>query len=254
MDIVTSRADYFSRVSRGKIPGAQTLTLAGYNPDLDAGTLPETLWAEGGSYAWQTAAESLELVSDSASDTAAGTGARTVIVVGLSLLGAALVEAVTMNGLTPVPLSNQMYRVNSAMVDTAGSSGTNVGSLTLRVAGGGAVRRRILPDVGRAEALVYTVPAGRTLVLMETLGGVLRGNGATGLVEVKTRVRLPGKAWQDRLAYSVPAAGGNTFFSIRTGSAIPEMSDIETRATSTDGFSNIGMRATMTFLSFDNTM
>lgn len=61
----------------GQVPGYRRITALGNNPDVDTG-IHEDIWTGGGLYPWMTAATSLEIVSDSANDTAAGTGARTV--------------------------------------------------------------------------------------------------------------------------------------------------------------------------------
>ena len=73
--------------------------------------------------------------SSSASDAAAGIGARTVAITWYSSTGAGpFVETVTMNGVTPVPLVSTTGRFyDSIEVVTAGSSGVNVGTITLHV-------------------------------------------------------------------------------------------------------------------------
>ena len=146
----------------------QKVEIWGRNPDCDSGSLPETLWNPGGLYVWQTAAESLELVSNSAADAAAGTGARTVMVTGLDSTYAHIQETVTMDGVTPVALVNSYLRVNSTIVVTAGSDGRNAGTITLRVPGPGATRDSIsligTTGLSIGQTGRYTVPAGQILI------------------------------------------------------------------------------------------
>lgn len=74
--------DFLIAVGLGQVPGYRRITALGNNPDVDTAG-PEDVWSGGGLYPWMTTATALEIVSDSASDTSAGTGARTVLVNGL---------------------------------------------------------------------------------------------------------------------------------------------------------------------------
>jgi hypothetical protein len=77
--------DFLQAVGLGQVPGYRRVTAIGNNPDLDTATLPEDIWSGGGQYPWMTGATALEVVSDSANDAAAGTGARTVTINGLDI-------------------------------------------------------------------------------------------------------------------------------------------------------------------------
>lgn len=91
-----------------------------------------------------------EIVSTSANDTAAGTGARTVQVCYLDAAGAMQVSTFTLNGVTPVNVGTAMHAVQWMEVFTVGSNITSIGTLTLRdvatpttiyeqITGGGAI-------------------------------------------------------------------------------------------------------------------
>jgi hypothetical protein len=77
-------------------------------------------------------ANELQVVSTSAADTAAGTGARTL---GFKYLDDSLVEqsgSVTMNGLTPVDIIGtyaDVYIITDVWTATAGSLGLNAGDI-----------------------------------------------------------------------------------------------------------------------------
>lgn len=78
-----------------------------------------------------TAASTLSIVSSSNTDRPASTGAYTLLVNGLDSSNNFLEETVVLNGTTPVLTVNEFTRVNFAKVATTGSSGTNVGNITI---------------------------------------------------------------------------------------------------------------------------
>lgn len=149
----------------------------GNNPDIDTGTVPEDIWTGGGLYPWITTAAPLEIVSNSADDTAAGTGARTVLVIGLNASYAEIQELVTLNGTTPVPLVNQFFRIFTAAHATAGSSGINAGTINIRDVTGGTVRAIIPAGYGITRQSQYTVPAGYTLQVVSLFFSINRPSG-----------------------------------------------------------------------------
>lgn len=76
-----------------------------------------------------TAAGALKISSGSTDDTAAGTGARTVLVRGLDADWNIVEDIVTLNGRTAVALTNVVLHPFLIMVLTAGSGGGNAGIL-----------------------------------------------------------------------------------------------------------------------------
>lgn len=155
--------DYYAAVGANIVPGTTPVFTFGNNPDIDAG--PEDIWGGDGLYPWLTGATALEMVSDSAADAAAGTGARTVTINALDINFAEVTLTVTLNGVTPVALASNVYRINAVTVATAGSGGVNTGTLTLRNTGAGTTRATVPAGVGRSRGSYYTVPAGKTLML-----------------------------------------------------------------------------------------
>lgn len=157
-------ADFYAQVAQGQIAGVTTWNALGHNPDVDTGT-PEDIWEAGGIYPWMTGATSLEIVSSSALDTAAGTGARTFAVSALDVAFAEVTFVVTLNGITPVAFPQQIYRINRVVIASAGSGGVNAGAITIRDAGGGTVRTLIPAGFGISRSSAYTVPAGKSLYI-----------------------------------------------------------------------------------------
>lgn len=154
---------------------------------------PEDLWWGKGDYPFPAAAGSVAAVSNNAADDAAGTGARTIRLVGLDADGNYLEQDITMGGVTPAA---QMLAVNRAYVATAGSTGTNVGVITITL--GGATVAIIDAAHGQTQQAVYVVPA-------DWVGGAeinyirisLVRSVATSL-SFSLDVREPGGAWRRR--------------------------------------------------------
>lgn len=170
--------EFYDSVGLGLVSGASRVAALGNNPDVDTAAA-EDVWSGGGTYPWMTGATSLEVVSDSANDTGAGTGARTVLVNGLDANYATVAQTVTLDGLTPVALPTQLYRINSALIMSAGSGKVNAGTLTVRNAGGGTTRAVIPVGYGITRQAVYTVPAGKTLAINSQMFCINRTGGVS---------------------------------------------------------------------------
>lgn len=167
---------YSYAASIGAVPGASRVAMLGNNPAIDTATQPEDVWsgAELGVLNGidhrliprpTTAAVSMEVVSSSANDAAAGSGARTVTIGYLDAAYAAQSVTLTLNGLTPVALPVPVMRVNSLRVATSGTfGGSNAGNISVRFAGGlGATYAYLRIGNGLSRTSLYTVPAGQTL-------------------------------------------------------------------------------------------
>jgi hypothetical protein len=96
-------------------------------------------------YTEQTSNAQRSIVSSSANDTAAGTGAQTVTLtyyaISAGVVTGPFTEVVTLNGTTPVnTVATNICFYENVKVSTVGSTGSNVGTLTLKAAtaGGGA--------------------------------------------------------------------------------------------------------------------
>jgi hypothetical protein len=168
------------------VPNLRRVTALGFNPDIDVATIPEDVWPGGGLYPWLTVATSLEIVSTSVADAAAGTGARTFQVGCLDAAYVETTEIVTLNGVTAVPLTKQCLRINSLVLLTAGTGKTNAGDVSVRDAGGGTVRSIAPAGYGLSRQAIYTVPAGYTLQIISIYIAGLAATGATTNFDVST--------------------------------------------------------------------
>lgn len=184
--------DYLYDLGFGLRPGFRRIVALGHNPSIDTTSTPEDIWTGGGIYPWMIAATSLEALSASADDAAAGTGARTIIVNGLDINYAEISEVVTMNGVTPVPLVTQFFRINGVFTTTCGSGQVNAGDITLRDSGGGTTRAIMPLGKGILRQSIYTVPAGHFLQVTDHLYVINRSGGVSRYATVST--------WQRSLA------------------------------------------------------
>lgn len=200
--------DFYTAVGLGMMsPDIRRVTALGNNPDVDTGSVPEDIWSGGGLYPFMTAATSLELVSSSASDASAGTGARTILVSGLDINYVEQSDTVTLNGTTAVDLPRQYFRINQIMVLTAGSTESNVGTITLRDDGGGTTRGLIMPANGISRQAVYTVPANHTLSVHSLFASLNRSNAIAKDITIAFSFRSFAGVRRQTLEFSISNNG-----------------------------------------------
>jgi len=167
--------DFLLEVGKGNKLGHSFSAVIMKNPSCSSTVLSD-VWGGSGNMILPSAAESWEIVSSSVNDTAAGSGARTVLISSLDDdYGVQTPQVVTLDGQTPVALTGTHFRphplsaTSTIFVLTAGSKETNEGLITLRVSGAGATRSVILADSGASDAgsisedSQIAVPAGVTL-------------------------------------------------------------------------------------------
>jgi hypothetical protein len=126
-----------------------------------------------GDYQMPTTAQALEIVSTSASDTSAGSGARSVTVQGLDGSFNELTQDVVLNGTTAVAITTDMTRINRAYVKESGTyasitAGSHAGDITIRESGGGASWALLSATDyprGQSELGAYSVAAGKNAML-----------------------------------------------------------------------------------------
>lgn len=155
---------YVQSVAKGFIPSARDFFKLGYNAAI-AATL-EDVWELGGTIPIPATAITMRVVSTSANDAAAGTGARTVSIDGLDTNYNEIFETVTLNGLTPVNTVNQYLRINDFHVITAGTGGVAAGNVNLQDTTGVTTYRRITAGGNRDLTAMMTVPAGKNAYLL----------------------------------------------------------------------------------------
>lgn len=211
-----------------QLPRYARAVALGNNPDIDTATVPEDVWSGGGLYPWMTGATSLEIVSSDVNDTAAGTGARTVLINGLDVNYEPVVQTVTLNGTTAVALSTQLFRINNAIIMTSGSGQVNAGALAIRDAGAGTTRAIIPVGYGITRQSQFTVRAGYTLQVVSMLFNVQRQGTEPGAT-VSTWTR--GSNGTYRMALEITVSTNPYRHDGIPGVIVPEKSDFGLRCT-----------------------
>lgn len=176
------------QLARGQVGGHSVVTVSGYNSDVD------TAWemiTPIGDLSFPATALQMTVSSSSASDTAAGTGARTVLITGLDANYAVITDTVTMNGQTAVTTTKSFLRINNMLVTTAGTGLANAGTIYI---GSGVVTAGVPATIYNVIAVgynnttssQYTVPAGYTGYLVIARIGLAQDTG-TSLITARTR-------------------------------------------------------------------
>lgn len=172
------------QVARGQITMHTSIIVFGYNPDVD--TSEESVWPDGGTVPHPTVASVLKISSSDANDTSAGTGARTVTIVGLDGDYNEISETVTLNGQTAVNTTKSYLYVNQFYVASVGSGGANAGNIN---AGTGTVTAgvpAVLYDIiatgyNNRTTGHYCVPAGYTGYMLQGLFSAGQASGSTAV-------------------------------------------------------------------------
>lgn len=156
--------DFDLEVSRGNVSGITALNKFGRNPDVDTAA-DEDVWSGGGTWVEPTAARIHALVSASANDTAAGTGARTIYIEGLDSSYNVQSETLSLNGVASVNTVNSYTMINRMYVATFGSGATNAGLITATAATDATITAQILAGFGQTLMAIYQVPNGYKLYI-----------------------------------------------------------------------------------------
>lgn len=236
--------DFDTAVGLNMIPGVRRVTALGNNPDIDQGTIPEDVWSVGGLYPWMTTATALEIVSTSANDAAAGTGARTVLIQGLDANYLEVNQTVTLNGLTPVAVPTSLFRVNSALIMSAGSGAINAGDINIRRVTGGIVQAQIPLGYGITRQAIFTVPAGNTLSVHSILFAQTKTGGVERNVTVSNFIQSSNGFYRMPLEVSVGQATPYRHDG-KPGITLPEKTDFAFRV---NGASANDISLTVAFL------
>jgi len=158
------RADDFTLdVSRGVIDGYSSVHKFGRNEAVSS--VEEDIWSAGGIYAFPTAAEAIRVrAGGDTADSARGSGARAVMIVGLDQNWTEISEAVTLAGSRAgAPTQTRFIRVFRAYVTDVGTyGGNNIGNIDIESTASLNTLCRIAAGVGQSQMAIYTIPAGKT--------------------------------------------------------------------------------------------
>ncbi|MHA1401533.1 MAG: hypothetical protein ACTSQE_14380 [Candidatus Heimdallarchaeaceae archaeon] len=222
-------------VTKGKIPGHINFEKFGKNNDIDTGTTPQDIWNGGGDYTGfpTGSAETMEIFSSDVNDNGAGTGARTATIYNLTDdTGAEMPNiTVTLNGTTAVSLGAGLYYRGGSRIKviTAGTSGINAGTITLRHTTTTTNIFAVMP-IGLNQTVIsaFTVPLGKTLYINRVKLQMSRLSGAAGSAVVSLRSRKHGGVFNTSL---IPTITNSDSYSFENNGWLKyeERTDVKTR-------------------------
>jgi hypothetical protein len=147
------------QIAQGLISGHTLEAVSGYNPSTSAG---DAVWSAATPYPWSSLVTAQTLYLKSSTNNATDRS-MPILIDGLDANYANQTEVVTLNASdsrTAVASTKQFLRIHSIMCN---GTDTNAGDITTHVTSGtGTVVSKLSAGRGRAQAGVYTVPAGYT--------------------------------------------------------------------------------------------
>jgi len=221
------------QVSRGQITWHESITIFGYNSDVD--TAMETVWPYGGLLAFPSTALQLKVSSSSANDTSNGTGARTVFLSGLDANHNTISETVSLTGQTAVLTVQSYLHVNQCYVATAGTSDGAEGTIyfgtgTVTAGVPATVYDVIEYDYNTRITGSYTVPAGYTAYVSQ---GLFSTGQSSGTGPVTGRLVTRGTDEIRRTAAIVTLNNGAADYVFEYPIVVPEKTTLEAQAIGT---------------------
>lgn len=213
-------------ISKGNVTDYEVFQLHGFNDDIDAA---EDVWNLGGDVTLLTSASLIQVVSASADDTAAGTGAQVVTVEGLNSSYEQISEELILNGTTSVDSTQSFLRLNRAYVSTVGSGGVNAGSITLRFVTGAVDCGLISAGEGQHGSAVYTIPADKTGYLVwVSVSHILASTAGFGIMQFQAREI--NESWMTKFRIGLHSLGANNIeMKPHCPLVLPEKTDLKFR-------------------------
>jgi len=141
------------QISRGQILNHEIRNIFGWQGSATTTFIP--LWENATAYTYPTSALPMTVTSASASD-----NGGTVTIIGLDINYNKISETVVANSTTAPVTTKGFFRINDVIY---ANTGANVGIIT--ISNGGTTYAKILAGVGRNQASIYTVPAGKCFYL-----------------------------------------------------------------------------------------
>lgn len=194
-----------------------------------------------------TGAETIQIQPSSANDTAAGTGAREITVIGLDGSWNEVSESIATNGVTAVTTTQTFLRVNEAYVSSAGSLLRNADTITLTQSTSTLLMGQIFKHGGSSEAGFgrtlngfYSVPAGKKLVVLAREARLEQEAAAAGAsygvvsLAARATASTATSPWLEVWACPVGSGGAMADRELTVPDVFPEKSDIKLRIIETD--------------------
>ncbi len=158
----TSSSPHAYDIARGRVSDSGFVRIAGHNGNV--GATSETVWSVGGLYPWPIETEILKVSSNDLADDGvlSGNGARTILLIGYDANYVPQVETMVLNGSTPIPTTKAYSRVYKARVLSAGDSGWNEGTISVKDNDNTVTLLVIEPARNESLMAIFTIPNGYT--------------------------------------------------------------------------------------------
>jgi hypothetical protein len=141
-------------VAEGNVSGSSVRNIFGWQGSTSTSFIP--MWENATAYTYPGSALTMTVTTSSASDNGAS-----ITIIGLDASYNVISDTVIANNAVPPTTSIGFFRINDVIFSK--TSGANVGTVT--VANGGTTYAKILAGVGRNQASIFTVPAGKSFYL-----------------------------------------------------------------------------------------
>lgn len=222
---------YGIQLHTGRFYGQSPVFKFGFNGEV--GTDEETIWDQGGIYAYPSAAAAMSVSSSDNSDTSQ------VVVYGLNASYNEISETVTLTGQTAVTTTNEYLRLYRAKVisdEPAGDIYVGSGTVTTGVPANKYAKIR----AGENQTLmaVYTVPAGYDAYIHQ--GTISSGTSQSNkFATARLKVRPFDEVFQTKAIVTLHNAFVD--FDFGTPLRVEEKSDVEARALTSSGTDSISV-------------
>lgn len=208
---VKERSSFGLEIVKGNVSGTTYIHKFGRNPNIDTADGFEAIWNGGGDYTGfnATTAQKLAIFSSQTADTSGtGRGAHTItlprMLDGNYALGSEAQFKLT--GSTPVYTSGAYLRCSRAIINTAGASGNNIGSIIIRQSGTIANIMAVMP-VGYNQTMIAcdTIPSGTTGYIQSYYASL--AGKSTSISNVRLLVRPSGGVFNVKEEFSIATVG-----------------------------------------------
>ena len=202
------RGEFYLDIAKGSIGGHVAGTKFGRNAAISVGSFSAIAHGVTGAYTGfnATAAETVSIVSSDATDTSAGVGARTIILYGLDTSLLEISETITLTGTTPVVSTLLYKRLDRVKVVTAGTTGHNVGDITINQSTTTAVVFAVVPATYNSTMIAaITVPSNKTAYLVSQTASI--GGKATAAASIRIQSRATGEVFRVNGEASINSTG-----------------------------------------------
>jgi len=222
--IRVSAKDYLYSIARGDVAGRYPMHKFGFNADI--GTTEEVLWSRGNTpFPYPTVAQICSVFSDDNDDASTDTGARTIQIYGLDTNYADQNETLTLNGTTRVLTANSYVRIFRGIVRSAGTSGYNEGTISIKAATDSVICE-VAAEQNQTLLSLWTVPANHTAYITN----IWSTSANSKNVYLYLYVRPYGEVFQNK--FTVTLLDCCFYHAFRMPLKIDSKSDIEIRAKS----------------------